>query len=100
MTEKQRKWLEYLENGKNPEEAARLAGYKGNLKKIGKLNEEKFRERDTLKNVREFWESVMSDEEINIQHRLKASELCLKLKEDSSETESVVFISGEDELED
>ncbi len=57
-------------------------------------------ERDTLENVRKFWESVMEDEEINIQHRLKASELCLKLKEDKGETDAVVIISGEEELED
>ena len=76
MTEKQRQWLERLEE-----------------------KPEKDKGRDTLENVRKFWESVMEDEEINIQHRLKASELCLKLKEEGGEENRVIIISGEDELE-
>lgn len=100
MTEKQRQWLKHFENGKKPEEAARLAGYKGDLRRVGERNAQRVRERDTLSNVRRFWESVMEDEEINIQHRLKASELCLKLKEDGGETDAVVFISGEEDLQD
>lgn len=100
MTEKQRKWLKHSKDGKSPEEAARLAGYRSNLKRIGQMNTERFGEGDTLKNVRKFWESVMADEEINIQHRLKASELCLKLREEGGEADAVVIISGEDELTD
>lgn len=51
--------------------------------------------------VKEFWKSVMDDDEINIQHRLKASELCLKLSEDQKESEAnQVIIYGENEIED
>ena len=43
----------------------------------------------------------MDDDEINIQHRLKASELCLKLNQENSEaTDQVVIICGEKEIQD
>ncbi len=51
--------------------------------------------------VKEFWQSVMDDEEINIQHRLKASELCLKLTQDGEgEVNQVVVFTGEKEIKD
>lgn len=51
--------------------------------------------------VKEFWHSVMEDEEINIQHRLKASELCLKLSQETeTDTNQVVVFTGEKEIKD
>ena len=52
-----------------------------------------------LKKVSSFWREVMNDESVNIQYRLKASEVCLKLKEAEEGEGGVVIISGEDELE-
>jgi hypothetical protein len=51
--------------------------------------------------IKRFWKDVMEDESVNIQYRLKASELVLKMTEDSQKQESeVVIISGEEKLED
>lgn len=56
-------------------------------------------EKNVMDEIKNFWEKVINDEEVNIQHRLKASELCLKLKDESACTEPVVIISGEEEIE-
>lgn len=57
--------------------------------------------KNDIQEVLEFWKSVMDDDEINIQHRLKASELCLKLSEDQKEGEEhQVIIYGEKGIED
>lgn len=51
---------------------------------------------DTIKT---FWGNVVENEEISIQHRLKASELLIKMEGENTQNEAVV-ISGEDDLED
>ncbi len=51
---------------------------------------------DTIKT---FWGNVVENEEISIQHRLKASELLIKMEGENIGNEAVV-ISGEDDLED
>ena len=58
------------------------------------------RTKNEVKRVKNFWQSVMEDEEINIQHRLKASELCIKLSSETVNENQVVIISGEQEIED
>ena len=58
------------------------------------------RTKNDVKRVKDFWQSVMEDEEINIQHRLKASELCIKLSSETATENQVVIISGEQEIED
>lgn len=58
------------------------------------------RTKNDVKRVKDFWQSVMEDEEINIQHRLKASELCIKLSSETVNENQVVIISGEQEIED
>lgn len=51
--------------------------------------------------VKEFWQKVMDDEEINIQHRLKASELCAKLsQENEMDKNQVVVFTGEKDIKD
>jgi len=52
-----------------------------------------------MEQMKNFWGSVVEDEEISIQHRLKASELLVKIQGEGEES-GVVVISGEDELED
>ena len=43
----------------------------------------------------------MDDEEVNIQHRLKASELCAKLsQENEAEVDKVVVFTGEKDIKD
>lgn len=61
------------------------------------------RKKDPLKEIKNFWGDVVRDEEISIQHRLKASELLIKLDEGGGnggdgEEKRVVIICGEDEL--
>ena len=60
------------------------------------------RKKDPLKEIKNFWGDVVRDEEISIQHRLKASELLIKLDEGGAsgdgEEKRVVIICGEDEL--
>lgn len=58
------------------------------------------RTKNDVKRVKDFWQSVMEDEEINIQHRLKASELCIKLSSETVNENQVIIISGEQEIED
>lgn len=58
------------------------------------------RTKNDVKRVKDFWQRVMEDEEINIQHRLKASELCIKLSSETVNENQVVIISGEQEIED
>jgi hypothetical protein len=55
----------------------------------------------SVSKIKKFWQEVMEDESVNVQYRLKASELVLKTEEDTrSERKDVVIISGEDKLED
>ncbi len=57
------------------------------------------RKKDPLKEIKDFWGNVVRDEEISIQHRLKASELLIKLEDgNGGENEGTVIISGEDQL--
>ena len=57
------------------------------------------RKKDPLKEIKQFWGDVVRDEEISIQHRLKASELLIKLEDGTGGiNEGMVIISGEDEL--
>lgn len=56
------------------------------------------RKKDPLKEIKSFWGDVVKNEEISIQHRLKASELLIKAGEDSTGDNPVVVIWGEDEL--
>jgi len=61
----------------------------------------KSKKKTDIEQVKKFWHQVMDDDEINIQHRLKASELCLKLNQENSEaTDQVVIICGEKEIQD
>ncbi|MBR6766147.1 MAG: hypothetical protein IKM06_06650 [Clostridia bacterium] len=57
--------------------------------------------RTSVSKIKRFWQDVMEDESVNVQYRLKASELVLKTEEDTKrEEKEVVIISGEDKLED
>ena len=58
------------------------------------------RKKDPLKEIKNFWGDVVKNEEISIQHRLKASELLVKVGEDNEKDdgEIVVIIEGEDNL--
>ena len=59
------------------------------------------RRKKEIQAVKEFWQKVMDDEEVNIQHRLKASELCAKLsQENESEVDKVVVFTGEKDIKD
>ncbi len=59
------------------------------------------RRKKEIQAVKEFWQKVMDDEEINIQHRLKASELCVKLsQENETEASQVVVFTGEKDIKD
>ncbi len=57
-------------------------------------------EKNVMEEIKSFWKKVINDEEVNIQYRLKASELCLKLKDESSDIAPVVIISGEEKIAD
>ncbi len=58
------------------------------------------KKKSDIQQVVDFWKSVMDDDEINIQHRLKASELCIKLSQENGEEDvSQVIICGENEIE-
>ncbi len=57
------------------------------------------KKKNMMEQMKNFWGSVVEDEEISIQHRLKASELLVKIQGEGEES-GVVVISGEDELED
>ena len=58
------------------------------------------RKKDPLKEIKNFWGDVVKNEEISIQHRLKASELLVKVSDDGEKEdgEIVVIIEGEDNL--
>ena len=59
------------------------------------------RRKKEIQAVKEFWQKVMEDEEINIQHRLKASELCAKISQESeSNIAEVVVFTGEKDIKD
>lgn len=100
MTDKQRAWLQHFNSGESAENAAKLAGYKKNFRAMGQRNSAIMKKENFVDDIKNFWESVINDDEISIQHRLKASELRLKI-DDSEDVDSlpVVFISGEDEIE-
>lgn len=60
------------------------------------------RKKDFFKEIKKFWNDVVNDEEISIQHRLKASELLIKAGGENGENGEnnmiVVVIEGESEL--
>lgn len=95
LSDKQLAWIDYYKQGHSATEAARLAGYKATSAKsfqnIGSQNVEKLgeyiKERDkmisgpriaTMEEVNAFWTRTMNDENEDMQHRLKASELRAK----------------------
>lgn len=101
MTEKQRLWMKHFKNGESAENAAKLAGYNGNFRQIGQRNRAVMEKESFMDDIKEFWENVINDNEIAIQHRLKASELRLKLNDnDQIDSAPVVFIFGENEIGD
>ena len=58
------------------------------------------RKKDPLKEIKTFWGDVVKNEEFSIQHRLKASELLVKVGEDDSGEGGVgvIIIEGENQL--
>ncbi len=56
------------------------------------------KKKSIIDEIKRFWGDVVNNEEVSIQHRLKASELLLKVT-DETENEAVK-ICGEEELED
>lgn len=57
------------------------------------------RKKDPMKEIKAFWGDVVKNEEISIQHRLKASELLIKLEDDSGDNDGgTVVIKGEESL--
>ena len=123
LSDKQQKWIDYYQQGKTPEEAAELAGYKENGRRsfadIGWQNVKKLApyikesedradsgDRDAMNEINTFWMGIMKDENAALQYRLKASELRVKTSGGFTDhtninvTGGVVFIAGEDEIED
>lgn len=120
LSDKQRKWRTYYAQGKTPEEAAELAGYKEKGKhsfaSIGWRNVKKLVQdgeggtessgRIAMEEINSFWMATMKDESAALQHRLKASELRAKTAGGFADNTSihvtggVVFIAGEDKIED
>ena len=57
------------------------------------------RKKDPMKEIKAFWGDVVKNEEIRIQHRLKASELLIKLEDDNGDNDGgTVVIKGEESL--
>ncbi len=95
LTAKQKAWIDYYKQGETATDAARLAGYKAKddngFQSIGSENVRKLAfyvaDRDkiletpriaTMEEVNAFWTRTMNDENEDMQHRLKASELRAK----------------------
>ena len=95
LTEKQKAWVDYYEQGHTATEAARLAGYKArsnnSFQSIGAENLRKLadfvKDRDTvletpriadMEEINAFWTETMRDESADRRDRLKASELRAK----------------------
>ena len=92
LTAKQQAWVDYYKQGKTATEAARLAGYRGtNHDVIGAQNLVKLsayiKDRDTvletpriadMREINEFWTTIVRDEREKTADRIKASELRAK----------------------
>ena len=92
LSAKQQAWIDYYKQGRTATEAARLAGYRGkNQDVIGAQNLVKLKDyivdRDAvlespriadMREINEFWTSMMRDEGIDAKDRIKASELRAK----------------------
>jgi len=123
LSDKQRKWIDYYKQGKTAREAAELAGYHANsrhsFENIGSQNVKKLAQyikdhedvldRDhiaAMNDINQFWTEIMNDENAALQHRLKASELRAKAAGGFLDHTNVhvaggvIFIAGEDEIED
>ena len=122
LTEKQNRWLFYYKQGKSATESARLAGYQGknqgSFEQIGQKNlkvlaqhikdcEVLFDQTEvaSMQEVNSFWTRVMNDSSQKTSDRLKASELRAKAaggfidhKQVEVKGESVVFISGDEDI--
>ncbi len=122
LTEKQNRWLFYYKQGKSATESARLAGYQGknqgSFEQIGQKNlkvlaqhikdcEVLFDQTEvaSMQEVNSFWTRVMNDGSQKTSDRLKASELRAKAaggfidrKQVEVNGESVVFISGDEDI--
>lgn len=99
MTVKQRRWLKYYSEGKSPAEAAKQAGYnEATVERLFIIEEKSDAEKLEEKEIGRFWYRVMMDDEVSIQHRLKASELYMRLsdKEKNDPEGVVVVFSGEE----
>lgn len=124
LTDKQRKWILYYKQGKSLIEATRLAGYRvkddhsaenigcENLAKLG----EHIKDREDLldapdiadmEDINRFWTQTMNDTRIDINARLRASELRARAaggfidrKTVDVKGGSVVFISGDGDIAD
>ena len=122
LTEKQNRWLFYYKQGKSATESARLAGYQGknqgSFEQIGQKNlkvlaqhikdcEVLFDQTEvaSMQEINSFWTCVMNDSSQKIRDRLRASELRAKAaggfidrKQVEVKGESVVFISGDEDI--
>lgn len=92
LSAKQQAWIDYYKQGRTATEAARLAGYRGkNQDVIGAQNLVKLKDyivdRDAIlespriadmREINEFWTSMMRDEGLDAKDRIKASELRAK----------------------
>ncbi len=54
------------------------------------------KKKSIIDEIKRFWGDVVNNEEVSIQHRLKASELLLKVTDEAQN--EAVKICGEDEL--
>ncbi|MBO5746124.1 MAG: terminase small subunit [Clostridia bacterium] len=122
LTEKQKRWLFYYKQGKNATEAARLAGYVGKNENtflhMGRQNlnalaqhikdcEALFDQTEvaSMQEINSFWTRVMNDSSQKTRDRLRASELRAKAaggfidhRQVEVKGESVVFISGDEDI--
>lgn len=95
LSAKQQAWIDYYKQGSTATESARLAGYKAKsdnaFQSIGSENLRKLADyiadRDTvlaspriadMKEINEFWTSMMRDTRVEAKDRIKASELRAK----------------------
>ena len=124
LSDKQRAWLDYYKQGYSLTESAKLAGYKcgsehafqvigsENLSKLEHLLEDREKVLDQkriadMQEIFEFWTETMRNKEVDMSHRLKASEMRARAAGGFVDNvnlrggaPAVVVINGEAELED